>query len=305
MTVNANQNEYKSFMGFKDLYIAQVTQDSALGYVAGTPELFAPACDASLEPSVATEQQYADDKVFDTVSEEAETVINLVVTGIPAEMLALITGKNFDAGSGRVLDIRGIPPYFALGFRTLKSGGGYRYYWFFKGKFEVGKESFSTRKDKPDLKTTEIKFTAIDTIYEFPLGSSYASSKRIWGDDDTTNFNGNGWFDQVQTLETTTPSALALSSSNPTDGASSIPVDRTITLTFNNALTDGAAASVVLVQNDGTVKECANSLDLARKVLTVDPTTNMLSASTYIIAIGVTDIYGQTLISAVNFTTAS
>jgi hypothetical protein len=43
---------------------------------------------------------------------------------------------------------------------------------------------------------------------------------------------------------------------------------------------------------------------VTKKIMTVNPDTDFDASSTYIVAIGVTDIYGDTLQAVVNFGTA-
>lgn len=305
MPVNANAGEYKSRIGLDSLYIAEVTADSAAAYTADTPEPLAPAAEASQAPTTNQATQYADDQPYDAYSFEGETVINLVVTGIPSEMQAKLLGRVFDAVSGRVFDNPGAtPPYFALSFRSLKSNGSYRYYQYLKGRFSAPTEETATKADSPDPKTTTLVYTAIPTIYEFDLGSINEPVKRIYGDQDTDNFDETGWFTAVQTPSAAAPSALALSSSTPTDGATGVSVSADQTLTFNNALNASAIYNVVLVEADGTVIAGAISIDATKKIITINPTSSLDASTVYIITYAVTDIYGQTLAGAINFTTA-
>lgn len=299
-----SQDEYKSVVGVDQLYIAEVTQDDASGYAAATPEWLAPAAELRQEPATNTETQYADNQAYDTMSAVGETPITMVVTNLPAEMYAKITGQVFDATTGRVYEKEGTPKYFALGFRSMKSNGKYRYYWFQKVKFSVPTEEAATKTDTPEFKTRELVATALKTVYKFNLGTETDSVKRVWGDEDTTNFSATGWFTQVQVPGVATPSALALSSSDPVDGASSVAVDKTVSLTFNNPLIAGAVYGVVMVEDDGTPVTTVNSLDATKKVLSVNPSANLTAASIYIVTYGVTDIYGQTLQGAINFETA-
>ena len=306
MAITVNSGEYKSRVGLDSLYIALVTQDTAAGYVAGTPEYLAPAATASQKVTNSLDTQYADDLPFDVLTSEGPTDIELEVTGIPLEMMAIILGKTFDAVSGRLYDYGGTPPDVALSFRSLKSNGAYRYYQFLKGKFSPPDEETVTKGEKAEPKVAKLNFKAIATIYAFEVSTGVNKKvKRIVGDSDTTNFVGTTWFSQVQTPALSAPSALALSSSDPTDGASGVAVTKTITLTFNNALPADAIANVVVVKADGTAVACTNSLDTARKVMTVNPDASLDASSTYIVAIGVTDIYGDTLNTAVNFATTS
>ena len=125
------------------------------------------------------------------------------------------------------------------------------------------------------------------------------------GDEDITNFVETGWFSQVQTPVATTPSALALSSSTPTDGATGISVSANQTLTFNNALPDGAVNQVLLiVASTGVNVAGTYTLDATKKIVTIDPTASLTAATAHIITYAVTDVYGQTLKGAINFTTA-
>jgi len=305
--VNANAGEYKSRIGLDSLYIAEVLADSASAYSADTPEYLAPAAEASQTPTVNTETQYADDLPYDAFSFEGETTINLTVTGIPSEMIAKLLGRVFDPVSGRVYDNPGAtPPYFALSFRSLKSNGSYRYYQYLKGRFATPAEESATKGESPDPKTIQLVYTAIPTIYEFDLdgGTTVAPVKRVFGDEDTDNFDTAGWFTQVQTPGVSAPSALALSVSDPVDGDSGVAVDKTIILTFNNALAATAINNVVVMKDDGTVVACTNSLDATKKIMTVNPDSDLDTLSTYLVAIGVMDIYGQALNTGINFDTA-
>ena len=304
--ISANSGEYKSRIGLDSLYIAEVTQDDASGYVADTPEYLAPAAQASQEPSSSFEIQYADDQPYDVMTAEGETKISLSVTGIPLEMLAKITGKEFDSTTGRMYDNGGTAPYIALSFRSLKSNGSYRYYQYLKGKFDMPKEDTATRAESPEPKTMELVYTAIRTVYEFDLGDINDKIKRIVGDEDTTNFSETGWFSQVQTPAVSAPSALALSSADPADAETDVVVTKTCTLTFNNALVNAAIYGVTLLDpSDGSVIAGANSLDTTKKIMSVNPTASLDASTDYILVYAVTDIYGQTLNGAINFTTAA
>src|SRR3989304_3409629 len=188
-----NAGEYKSKIGLDSLYVAEVTADSASAYTAGTPAYLAPAAEATQEPTTSFEIQYADDQPFDVNASEGDTKIGLTVTNIDLATLALITGREFDAVSGRMFDNGGIPPYFALSFRSMKSNASSFCYQSLKSMFSMPKEDTATKGEKPEPKTLELTYTAIKTVYEWDLGAITDSVKRIVGDDDTTNFDETGW----------------------------------------------------------------------------------------------------------------
>ena len=133
MTVLAG--EYKSRVGLDSLYIAVVSEDSATAYTVGTPAYLAPVAEMSLEPTTNIETQYADDTVFDVMTSEGETKITLSVTNYDLATMATLLGKAYDVAKGEMYDNNATPPYCALGFRSLKSNGAYRYFWFYKGRF--------------------------------------------------------------------------------------------------------------------------------------------------------------------------
>lgn len=301
-----NSGEYKSVVGLADLYIAAVSEDSATAYTAGTPQYFAPAAEASVKPAVDKKTQYADDQAFDTMSTEAETTIELTVTGVPAEIFALITGKVFDTASGRVFDNGGTPPYFALAFKSQKSNGSFRYFQFLKGAFTVPDEDYASKSDKVDPKTLKLTYTAIKTVYEFDLGDINDGCKRVFGDEDTTNFSETDWFTQVQTPVVSAVSAIALSSIVPNHEATGVLVSANIVATFNNALKSGMENNILLMAGT-TVKACAKTIDATKKIVTLDPSTNMATETVYTVVMsGLTDIYNQVLADTVTtFTTAS
>lgn len=306
MTINSG--EYKSIVGLDSLYIAKVTTDDSTAYTPEAPTYLAPAAEASVEPTTNAETQYADDKPYDAMVNEGETTITLQVTGVPLETLASMTGKVFDATTGRLYDNAATPPYFALGFRSKKSNGSYRYFWFLKGRFEVPGEAATTQSDTPDPKTIELKYTGIFTTYEFDLGDINDQVKRVIGDEDTDAFSATDWFTTVQVPAVASPSALALSSSVPTDGASSISVSANQTLTFNNMLQLGSDDHVTLVvHGTGAAVAMATgypSLSTSRLVITLDPNASLTASTEYDIYYSVTDVYGQILNGVVNFTTA-
>jgi len=297
--------EKKSVVGLRDLYIALVTQDDVAAYAAATPQAFAPAVNASHKPKSDSKIQFADDTAFDVLTSEGETKLDLEVTAIPLSMLAIVLGKVFDAATGRMLDNVGTPPDVALSFRSIKSNGKYKYYQYLKGKFSTPDEDQATKADSPEPKTTKISFTAIQTTYEFDLGDISKAVKRVVGDEDATGFTGTTWFDAVQVPVAGSPSAFTCTP-NPADAATGVAISANIVLTFSNPLAGNAENGIVLTTVAGVIKACSRTLNAARTVVTLDPTTNMAAATQYLVIVpGVTDMYGQSLADvAYDFTTA-
>ena len=286
--------------------MAAVTADGAAAYTAGTPAAFAPVAEVAAKPKTAQDTYYADNVPFEVLVGEGETTIEMTVTGIPMEMLAAISGKVFDATTGRFYGTQGTPPDYALGFRSLKSNGKYRYFWFLKGKFSVPEETFKTRTDKSEAQPIKITYTAVFSIYAFDVGDTNEKVKEVKGDEDTENFSATGWWTQVQVPSVASPSALALSSSTPADELTGVSKTADIVLVFNNTLALGAENGCILVANVSQAVVAATvTISADRKTVTINPDASLGATTVYDIVIGVTDIYGDTLAALVNFTTTS
>lgn len=302
MTVQAA--EYKSVVGVDSVYIAQISADTAAAYTAGTPEYLAPIAEVSLKPKTSVETQYADDQAYDTSYSEAESDLELTITNLPPEMSAKLLGNHFDTATGTVDEICGTPPYFAVGYRSMKSNGKYRYYWCLKVQFSAPEEGAQTKADKATPKTVKLVGKVLKTIYKFTVGSATDGVKRKWGDADTTNFSATSWFTQVQVPGTTAPSALALSASVPADDEGSASKTADLTLTFNNALQAKAINNITLVAG-GAVVAATVTLDATAKIATINPTSSLAGATAHELVYAVEDIYGQTLTGVVTFTTVA
>lgn len=302
------QGEYKSAVGLDSLYVAEVTQDDAAGYVADTPAFFAPAVEATAEPETSQDTQYADDQAFDVSVSEGVTKVTITATAIPSEMLALVLGKEFDAATGRIYDSGGnsTPPDMALSFRSKKSNGSYRYFQYLKGKFSAPSDEAATKENKATPKPKKIVFTAMNTVHQFTTSAGTMSHKRVLGDEDTLNFSGTSWFSQVQVPGVATPSAVALSSSMPANSASGVSRTNSFTLTFNNAMKADVINRVALLDASNALVTVTCALDTTKKIVTVAHASLAATTAHTLVIAGATDIYGQILANTlVKFTTGS
>lgn len=298
--------KYAEFVGVDSLYFARVTQDDSGGYVAGTPRILAPAAEVAAAVGINKITTYYDNKAANNYVTEAATEIKMVVANIDAETMAEVLGKTFDAASGRVFD-GGVanPPICALGFRYNMGAAGYRYYWYFAGTFSGGEEAAVTKKEDVDAKNYELTFMAIPSAYAFTVGSDQIALKRVFGDTADDAFDPDGWFTQVQVPGASAPSAVALSTIVPADGASSVSKTTTIVLTFNNKI---ASEAISLINGtSGDVVAFSKAWDTAGKVLTLTPSSALAGTTTFIVAVnGVVDIYGQAIAAtAKDFTTVA
>lgn len=300
-----------SVVGVDSVYYALVTQDDENGYVAGVPQQLTQAMEIKGTPAASSETQFADNTEHDVVTVEGPTTLELIAPNIGEDTLAELLGAVIDSASGRIFDDAdpAQAPYFALGYRFKKRNGKYRYRWYLKCRAEKPMEEGVSESDKVNLKTTTLKVTAIKTTHKFDLlgdASRMAGVKRVHGDEDLSNFDGDTWFDAVQQPSAGTPGAFSLTPV-PADGATGVVVSSNLTLTFSNALAGGREAGITLINLDTQAPVAvARTINDARTVVTLNPNSNLSGSTDYAIVVhDVVDIHGQALTDAVyNFTTA-
>lgn len=298
--------KYGEFVGVDSLYTAIITEDTEINYTAETPEYFAPAAEVAGEPEVESTNTYYDNAPQNTYITEGATPLTITVSGVPADIAAKYLGKYYDATSGRVLDTgEPNPPNVALSFRFNKGTDGYRYYQYLKGVFSGGAEEATSKNKSIDIKTYKMTFTAVTTTHKWTIDGKLKQMKRIFADTTDSAFDPTGWFNQVQTPDTTVaPAELVISLSVPVDGATGIAVSVNPTLTFNNKIKNHSVTLIDTVALAAVA--CTFSLDTTGKILTINPDVDLDSATKYaIVATKVTDIYGQSIENTIiDFTTA-
>lgn len=141
-------------VGFDKLYYAIMTDETTETY--DTPKPIPGAITGTITPTTNTSTLYADDQAAEVATSLGGVEVEIGVKDLPANVLADILGSTVNS-EGVLIDTKfDNPPYVALGFRSLKSNGKYRYYWLYKGKFQLSEESFNTKTDTPEFQTPTI-----------------------------------------------------------------------------------------------------------------------------------------------------
>ncbi|MQY03478.1 DUF4082 domain-containing protein [Actinomadura macrotermitis] len=163
-----------------------------------------------------------------------------------------------------------------------------------KGWYSSTANGLASAVDNPPLHALANTGTAGNGIYKYgPRGFPDQS----WG---ATNY----WVDVVFTLppDVMPPSVVGV---GPSDDATSVPVDTTVTATFNEAVQPGSA--VVTVKNGTTAIAGTASLDASRRVLRFTPSGPLPAATKLTVRVsGAKDNAGNTMATTTttSFTTA-
>ena len=176
-------------IGLRDVYYAILKTDPVSGVATyDTPVRMVGAISANVNPNTSSSTLFADDGPYDAATTLGEISLELNMADIDVQTQAVLLGHKVEDG---VLKKKGadVPPWVAIGFRTLKSNGKYRYYWLNKGKFSEGEDDLATKGDSVEFKTPKItgKFVKRDSDDEW---------ERI-GDEDEDTFTEtmkNNWY---------------------------------------------------------------------------------------------------------------
>jgi phi13 family phage major tail protein len=176
-------------VGLKDLHFAILTVDTKEELIYETPEVIAGAINATINPEVGTQELYADDQLWESVSTLGKIDVEVETADLPLAVRAKILGNELKDGV-LIEKATDIPPHIALGFRSLKSNGEYRYVWLLKGVAQPMAEDFSTKKDSVEHKTPQVKLTFMARVHD--------EEWKHTADDDGKDFiGGSTWFEQV------------------------------------------------------------------------------------------------------------
>ena len=160
--------QVSSTVGLKNVVIAPLTEDTETSHTYGELQLMAGAIEASITPENADpDVQYADDIEFDTLYPDPELTFSTSMADIPLSIQEQIFGNQIDDNGVLVRTASDRPPYFAVGFKSEKSDGTYRFIWLYKVRAKPVTENYATKEGKSITRQTgEVEWTAIRRTHD-------------------------------------------------------------------------------------------------------------------------------------------
>ena len=117
-----------STVGLKNVVIAPLTEDPDTSHTYGELQLVAGAIEATITPdNTDPDIQYADDIEFDVLYPDPELTFSTSMADVPLAIQEMIFGNQIDDNGVLVRTASDRPPYFAVGFKSEKSDGAFRY----------------------------------------------------------------------------------------------------------------------------------------------------------------------------------
>lgn len=185
--------------GLDELFVAEVTVDTAEEFVTGNPFKLIPAGEMSISVDKDSTNYWFDNGVFAIVGREGGSEITITGAGMRPADIAKLTGKAVDATTGAVFDDGSYTEkYWAFGGRKKNIDGTFEYFWFLKGSFAIPDDAAKTEGEDTDATGTELTYTAIQTVHKF--ANSGKVCKRVVIDTETVEITADAdWFAQVVT----------------------------------------------------------------------------------------------------------
>jgi phi13 family phage major tail protein len=292
-------------IGLADLHYALLVTDPAPGGVATyeTPVRIPGVISANVNPNSSNGTLFADNGPYETASSIGEISLELNVADLPMEVQAVLFGHSI-VGGVMLRKSTDIPPWVAIGFRSLKSDGTWRYTWLDKGKFSLPEQSNQTKGDSVEFQTPTTSGSFVkrdcDDEWERHIDEDYVDYAPIMGSE---------WFNSPYggALDLATPTVSVV----PANSAVAVAVGANIVWTFNKAI----ALSTATLSNFGLVKDADGaavagslSINAARTIVTFDPTAALTAATAYraFVTAGVKSVAGVPIAgtSMTKFTTA-
>jgi len=98
---------------------------------------------------------------------DPELAFKTKMADIPLTIQEMIFGNRIDDNGVLIRAASDKPPYFAVGFKSEKSDGSYRYVWLYKVRAKPVTENYQTKEGTSITRQTgEIEWTAIKRTHD-------------------------------------------------------------------------------------------------------------------------------------------
>lgn len=172
MSLSRELGEITEWRGIEGLVCAEVLKDnnetgSGEGYVTGDVFSIAGVAELSRTTESSNESHYYDNMPAIVISSTGADEVTITASAIPFDVLAKITGQNYDNTTGSLIEGPRETKYFAIGYKTKKTNGDEVYVWRYKGTFNIPDSTHATENDGTDASGQELVYTGISTTHKF------------------------------------------------------------------------------------------------------------------------------------------
>lgn len=186
-----------STIGLDNMVYATIIEDENGNETYGKPEKLAKAISVGLSMSLAEATLYADDGVAEAIKEFVSGTLTLGIDDIGANKASILTGATIDKNGVLIATSEDGGKPVAIGFRSKKGNGSYRYFWLYRVKFGIPETNLETKGESitfqtPTIEGTVLRRNRLDANNKHPWKAEVTS-----GDSGVSADTISKWFDEV------------------------------------------------------------------------------------------------------------
>ena len=207
MALSKDLAQIVEYRGVEGLVAAEVlTDDNGTdGYTTGTVFSIAGVAEVVKAVESSSETHYYDNAPAIVIDSVGADTITINASAIPIEVQAKLTGQDYLADKGALLEGGGpTAPYFAVGYKTQKTDGSDVYVWRFKGKFALGDQTNTTKDNSASANGQSLTYTGIDTTHKWTANGKSKGRNGLVVDSSLGLADVSTFFDTVTTPDTLT-----------------------------------------------------------------------------------------------------
>lgn len=192
----------EEYRGIRGLVAAEVMEDSLETFECGTPFAIAGVSELSKTTESSSEAHYYDNAPGVVIDTKGADEVSMNTSAIPLDVLAQITGQDYDNELGMFVEGERENKYFAIGYITEKTDGTEVFVWRLKGKFNIPGSTHATKDDGTEANGQELVFTGIHTNHKFTVKGKKKTVAAVNVDTSINAVDETEFFATVQTPDT-------------------------------------------------------------------------------------------------------
>ena len=166
-------------IGVDKLYYVPIITDDTDQTTYALPVHMPGVTDIGYKPNSKQVTFAADDGIYASVTTDGEIEVEISVADILAEDYAYLMGSVISSAGVVTEGKADVPKEVALGYRSMKSDGSYRYEWILKGTFQKPGQTSKSKGVSVEPQSKTVKFAALNRMFD--------GNTRRWYDSDNSS----------------------------------------------------------------------------------------------------------------------
>jgi len=184
------------------VYAIMTTEDTVSAPPAYAAPIRAPGViSVNVNPNASQDTLFADDGPYETATTLGAIDVEINKAELTTKNKADLLGHQVDNNGAVVFSGNDIAPFVAIGFRSLKSNGNYRYVWLYKGRFIAPEDNNETKGDSINFQTDTISGQFVKLVYQYTVNGKKVEPWKYELDQDNPNASETliaSWFAAVK-----------------------------------------------------------------------------------------------------------